>query len=103
MLKTACIYKKVFEKYEENESLYSINLADNVPDVFYWHYASKMVEFLQHFYDMTLRIFSSLYITTNLFFNELSDLHCLLSEWQQSSDASQLSMSLNMKSKFDKY
>ena len=46
MLKTACIYDNVFEKYEENESFYSTDLADDMPDVFYWFYVSKMVEFL---------------------------------------------------------
>ena len=46
MLKTKCIYEKVFEKYEENESIFRTDLGDYVTDIFYWHYISKMVEFL---------------------------------------------------------
>ena len=62
-----------------------------------------IVEFLQHFYNITLRIFIFLNITANSFFNEISNLHYLLSEWKQSSDDSQISIGLNMKIKFDKY
>ena len=33
MLKIACIYEKVFEKYEENESAFRNDLNDEVPDI----------------------------------------------------------------------
>ena len=32
MLSSACIYKKTFKKYEENESSLRSDLGDNVPD-----------------------------------------------------------------------
>ena len=38
ILKTACIYEKVFEKYDENELIFRADLGDNVLDIFYWHY-----------------------------------------------------------------
>ena len=59
ILKIACIYEKVFEKYNENESAIRADLSDDVPDIFNWHYVNSMVEYLQHFYEMTLRIFGS--------------------------------------------
>ena len=82
---------------------FRIDLGDDALDIFYWHYISKMVELLQHFYDITLRMFGSLYVTANLFFSEMFDLYCPLSEWKQSLDNNQILMGLNMKSKFDKY
>ena len=77
MLKTACVFEKVFEKYDENESAFKADLGDNVPDIFDWHYVNSMVQHLEHFYDMTLRIFGSKYVTYNTFFNEISDLQCV--------------------------
>ena len=65
MLKTACIYEKVFEKYEENESAFRNDLNDEVLDILDWHYVYKMLEFLEQFYEMTLRIFDSCYVTAN--------------------------------------
>ena len=103
MLKTACIYEKVFEKYDENESAFKADLGDGVPDIFDWHYVNKMVEYLEHFYEMTLRISGSKYVTSNTFFNEIADLQCVLHEWKQADDDSLISMGLNMKAKFDKY
>ena len=62
-----------------------------------------MVALLEIFYDMTVRVSGSYYVTSNNFFTEISDLHCMLSEVQNAFDLSLQSMGLNMKAKFDKY
>ena len=31
-----------------------VHLNDEVPDILDWHYVSKMLEFLEQFYEMTL-------------------------------------------------
>ena len=71
-----------------------------MPDFFDWQYANKIVDMLKLFYEMTLRISGSLYMTANSFFNEISDLHYMLNEWQTSSDLSVVFMGISMKSKF---
>ena len=71
MLKTACIYEKTFKVYEENDSSFRVDLGDNVPEFYDWETANNLVKFLEHFYEMTLRISSSHYVTSNTFFLRL--------------------------------
>ena len=59
--------KKTFKKYEENESPLRVDLSDDV-------------QFLEHFYKMTLRIFGSQCVTANTFFSEIADLFCILTD-----------------------
>ena len=59
MLKTTCNFEKAFDKYDEQESLFRSDLKDDVPDYFDWLSINKMVQLLQYFYDMTLRICGS--------------------------------------------
>ena len=81
MLKIASTYEKAFQFYEEHESNFRLDLGDNVPTYKDLEYVKQYVKFLHHFYELTLRISSSQYITANLFFNEIFDLLCTLNEW----------------------
>ena len=63
----------------------------------------QLVDFLKCFYDMTVRISGSLYVTANKFFSEISDLFCVLNDWMTSADASKRAMRFLMKPKFHKY
>ena len=103
MLQTACLYERAFDKYDEQESSFRADLRDDVPDYCDWINAKQIVDMLKLFYEMTLRISGSLYVTANSFFSEISDLHLTLNEWQSSSDISIVSMGMSMKSKFEKY
>ena len=68
MLKTACIYEKTFKVYEENESSFRADLGDNMLEFYDWETTNNLVKFLEHFYEMTLRISGSQYVTSNTFF-----------------------------------
>ncbi|XP_031127642.1 zinc finger BED domain-containing protein RICESLEEPER 2-like [Ipomoea triloba] len=103
MLKNAVTYQKVFEAYEENDSSFSTDLGESVPDFMDWYSVEHMVKLLKCFYEMTLRISGSLYVTTNNFFSEISDLSCMLSEMMEAESASVNLMGSNMKTKFEKY
>ena len=98
-----CIYEKTFKKYEKNESSLRSDLGDNVPDDDDWKCAHNLVKLLKTFNDMTVRVSSSQYITSNNFFPELTDLFCTLHDWKNNDDLSIRSMGLNRKIKFDKY
>ena len=74
MLKTACLFDKVFEKYDECEHVFRVDLGDDVPDYMDWVSVKQLVDFLHHFFEMTLRIFGSQYVITNYFFSEIYDL-----------------------------
>ena len=88
MLEIAFLYEKVFDKYDEHHSSFRADLGGEVPDIFYWSYVNAMVDFLKQFYEMTLRISCSLYVTTNTFFTEVSDLYWELNECTKSTDDS---------------
>ena len=62
-----------------------------------------MVQLLEHFYEMTLKISGSQYVTANSFFSEISNLYCLLTDLKESLDNSIVLMGINMQSKFNKY
>ncbi|XP_021600728.1 zinc finger BED domain-containing protein RICESLEEPER 3-like [Manihot esculenta] len=77
--------------------------GNGVPDSLEWEYIGKIVEFLGHFYELTLRISGSRYVTSNIFFDEISSVDCLLQEWKSSNDLELSCMGEKMKLKFDKY
>ena len=49
MLKTACLFDKVFEKYEECEHAFTVDLGDDLPDIMDWNSVKQLVAFLHHF------------------------------------------------------
>ncbi|CAL5408167.1 unnamed protein product [Camellia sinensis] len=58
---------------------------------------------MQKFYDATVRLSGSLYVTSNLYFTEVCGIESALTEWGKSLDPSLKAMAIKMKTKFDKY
>ncbi|XP_019164427.1 PREDICTED: zinc finger BED domain-containing protein RICESLEEPER 2-like [Ipomoea nil] len=77
MLNTAIQYQVVFDAYERNDPSYSADLG-SAPTFLDWCSVESFVKLLKAFYDMTVRISGSLYVTSNTFFSEISDLSCML-------------------------
>ncbi|XP_019186595.1 PREDICTED: zinc finger BED domain-containing protein RICESLEEPER 1-like [Ipomoea nil] len=102
MLQSAITYEKVFESLEESDSSYKSDLSYVVPNFLDWESVKSLVEILKCFYDMTIRISGSLYVTSNTFFSEISDLYCLLNGMVEARGSVKL-MGENMKAKFEKY
>ncbi|CAH9113022.1 unnamed protein product [Cuscuta europaea] len=103
MLKSTLSNERVFEEYEENESCYGSDLGAEVPDIGDWLNYESLVSVLESFYEMTLRISGSLYVTSNTFSSEISDLFLVLQDMMKSLKASTSKMGSTMKSKLDKY
>jgi hypothetical protein len=68
-----------------------------------WYNIRQFIKFLQVFYDVTLKISSSMYSTSNLFFDILCSVYSYLIEYFESSDPSLSTMANKMKVKYDKY
>jgi hypothetical protein len=68
-----------------------------------WYNIRQFIKFLQVFYDVTLKISSSMYSTSNLFFDILCSVHSCLIEYFESSDPLLSTMTKKMKVKYDKY
>uniref|UniRef100_A0ACD5X8I2 Uncharacterized protein n=1 Tax=Avena sativa TaxID=4498 RepID=A0ACD5X8I2_AVESA len=108
MLKAAIIYAKVFTRYCDEDALYALDLAEEkggfgYPDDHDWENATKLADFLCHFYKLTCRVSASLHVTSNNFLFEIGEVHILIKEWMASTDPLQSSMGKRMKEKFDKY
>ena len=78
MLNTAYYYEKVFDKYDDTESSFRADLGDEIPDYFDWECCRQMVAMLKIFYDTTIRISGSLYVTSNAFLSKICDLNDML-------------------------
>ncbi|XP_042444013.1 zinc finger BED domain-containing protein RICESLEEPER 2-like [Zingiber officinale] len=68
-----------------------------------WENVRKMEKFLEPFYNLTLRVSSSLYVTSNVHFHEIVELACVLKLLADNDDISLAMMAKRMKAKFDKY
>ncbi|XP_019155791.1 PREDICTED: zinc finger BED domain-containing protein RICESLEEPER 2-like [Ipomoea nil] len=103
MLSAALLYEKVFEEYASSDNGFKSDLGENnISNFMDWETISGLVQILKSFYEMTVRISGSLYVTSNTFFSEISDLSCLLSNMVEA-DGSVKLMGTNMRAKFDKY
>ncbi|XP_050231416.1 zinc finger BED domain-containing protein RICESLEEPER 2-like [Mercurialis annua] len=103
MLHTAALYEKVFEKYDEDESSFKTDLNGNIPDSHDWEVVRKFSDCLAHFYTVTLRISGSLYVTSDMHFQEICDLNVVLCDMIESDDLEIKNLGERMKVKFDKY
>ncbi|KAL0319845.1 UNVERIFIED_CONTAM: Zinc finger BED domain-containing protein RICESLEEPER 2 [Sesamum radiatum] len=110
MLETALIFQGVFEMYEIYDADFrndfmlggpygriGLPLTDDSVMV------PKFVKVLRYFYDLTNQIFGSLYVTSNTFLDEISDVDDLLKGWLKGDDVYLVDMTRQMKAKFDKY
>lgn len=107
MLCAAIDLEDAFERYSEEDPHYVAELSDREgkgsPGHDDWENVRRFSEFLGGFYELTLRVSGSLYVTSNLFFHELVNVAALLKESPISDDLDMCLMASEMKKKYDKY
>lgn len=105
MLEAAQKFELAFERFEELEPQITSELAGEggMPKHEDWINVRRLVTFLRYFYDLTLKVSGSSYITSNNFFHELSILFCVLKEMKCSNDVQMSLMAERMIRKCDKY
>ncbi|XP_062099949.1 zinc finger BED domain-containing protein RICESLEEPER 2-like [Humulus lupulus] len=91
-------YTKYFEKERVNGEKF-----DGPPDNIDWTNAEVFVKFLKAFYELTLKFSGSLYVTSNLFFQEILEVQVELNDMKSSTDELMSKMAGSMQLKFDKY
>ncbi|KAG8474174.1 hypothetical protein CXB51_033821 [Gossypium anomalum] len=76
MLDTAQNFERAFERFEEQDTNFSVELEKGEvwPIVDDWANVRNLRDFLEHFYEVTLRISGTSYVTSNKFFDELSEI-----------------------------
>lgn len=98
---------KTFLRLDEDDSkfLSYFNGRSKIgpPSEFDWMNARTFLKFLKMFYDVTLKYPGSLYVTNNIFFHDIVEIHTKLSTLSLNQDPVLSSMAMRMKSKFVKY
>ncbi|XP_019150547.1 PREDICTED: zinc finger BED domain-containing protein RICESLEEPER 2-like [Ipomoea nil] len=105
MLDSAQKFERAFERFEEVDPNYRHDLlfGDGVPNHEDWESVRKLSMFLQQFYDFTVKIYGSLYVTANVYLDEVCDVYSTLREWLKSIDSEFSSMAKRMVEKYDNY
>ncbi|KAJ9542785.1 hypothetical protein OSB04_029291 [Centaurea solstitialis] len=95
MIRNVVPYRTVFEAYDGHDASFKFALGDSVLHDYDWVYLESFLPLLKSFYEMTIRISGSLYITANCYLTKICDLGYLLSEMMGSQNL--------VEKKFDKY
>ena len=109
LLDTALHFQRVFDKYQSSDVSFRADFSNDgpypvgLPTADDWLVVKHVVITLKHFYDLTLRVSGTSYVTSHTFLDEISDVDDLLKSWILSDDAYLSGMASRMKLKFDKY
>ncbi|XP_019184812.1 PREDICTED: zinc finger BED domain-containing protein RICESLEEPER 2-like [Ipomoea nil] len=105
MLDAAQKFERAFERFEEIDHNYKHELVLNggTPKEEDWGNVRKVSKFLQRFYEFTLKVSGTTYVTSNVYFPEICELYCTLCDWIKSDDEQFSAMAKRMKEKFEKY
>ncbi|GJW19996.1 zinc finger BED domain-containing protein RICESLEEPER 2-like protein [Tanacetum coccineum] len=113
MLEVAHEYKDAFTRYDLEEvdfGLHIRNKGHSVPGPEDWVKAKRLCHFLKTFYDITLRISGTKYVTSHTLVNELATIHDLLRKQldcdihgEAPTDKHLYDIARAMKPKFEKY
>ena len=110
MLEAAVKFKKAFKNLEGDANYTSYfeektdgNKLDGPPMSTDWDQAMVFIRFLKTFYELTLKFSGSLYVTSNLFFQEVLGVQVLLNDLKTDPDTLLANMASNMQQKYNKY
>ncbi|XP_012570906.1 zinc finger BED domain-containing protein RICESLEEPER 2-like [Cicer arietinum] len=107
MLVTVVKYQKAFDLLETVDAKYVKELSRDkgleVPLSKDWDFANTVLPFLKIFYDSTMHISGSSYVTSNIYMKDVFPIGRKIRLLSEHNDASIKSMGISMKSKYDKY
>ena len=77
------MYEHTFTKYGKRDPYYNVEFAkdddaDRPPNSNDWKQVKHLLVFLKVFYNVTLRLFGTSYVTSNLLFFEIVVIHDML-------------------------
>jgi len=88
MLSTVLVYEHAFTRYSKREPYCNVDLAehdqaDRPPNLNDWKQVKHLVVFLEVFYNVILRLYCTLYLTSNLLFFEIVAIYTMLKHLEQ--------------------
>ncbi|KAF6175459.1 hypothetical protein GIB67_021949 [Kingdonia uniflora] len=106
MIDTAMEFEKAFDRLEEHDPNYKIECdvkGEGLLGDSDWRKLKALQTFLEEFYKLTKRVSSSKYVTSNTYFDELTQAKDLLIDNLTNDDVDFCEMAMKMDAKFDKY
>eukprot|EP00268_Persea_americana_P044179 TRINITY_DN4464_c0_g2_i4.p1 TRINITY_DN4464_c0_g2~~TRINITY_DN4464_c0_g2_i4.p1 ORF type:complete len:722 (-),score=131.76 TRINITY_DN4464_c0_g2_i4:535-2700(-) len=105
MLDIAMKYQKAFERLEEDDPLFVSEVADfgGPPTLKDWEEAHFLSQFFKRFYNATICLSGSLYVTAHLYFTEIYAIESFLYDMSLRLEDSLSNMAKKMMVKFEKY
>nr|KYP41362.1 Putative AC transposase [Cajanus cajan] len=106
MLEASLKYKDAFVLLDMQDKKFGVEMAKgngSVPLEEDWEYARSVLPFLKMFYDSTMRISGTSYVTSHMYMKEVFGIGKKIRQYSESSDVSIRLMALRMKGKYDKY
>ncbi|KAL4337665.1 hypothetical protein AHAS_Ahas12G0132900 [Arachis hypogaea] len=88
---------------QDKKIVEELNKKREVPSIQDWDYAKSVLPFLEAFYDATLHIFRSSYVTSNLYMKEVFTLGSRIQQYRDDDDLSISLMESKIKEKYNKY
>ncbi|KAL9690156.1 hypothetical protein QQ045_010552 [Rhodiola kirilowii] len=100
-----CSKDKGMDSDGDNGNDSDVHEENGVPIKSDWENARRFVNFLSHFYTLTVKVSGTRYVTSNTFFTEIIGVLYVLEEWQRDKDKDKelATMAARMKQKYDKY
>lgn len=105
MLEIAQNYERAFSRYDSDDRHYKDDLEKTgVPLSSDWANVKRLTKFLEHFYELTLRVSGTLYVTSNSFMDDITSIDAALNNCVIGVLDKNLTVMVKMmKCKFDKY
>ncbi|GKA32858.1 zinc finger BED domain-containing protein RICESLEEPER 2-like protein [Tanacetum coccineum] len=105
MLDAAQKYERAFDRYDSEDRYYRDDLEKTgVPISSNWENVRSLTKFLEHFYELTLKVSGTLYVTSNSFLDDITSINAALNNCINGvPDTNLAAMAKMMKCKFDKY
>ncbi|WVY90124.1 hypothetical protein V8G54_035638 [Vigna mungo] len=106
MLETSLKYKDAFVFLNMQDKKFGDEMAKSnggVPLEEDWEYARSILPFLKMFYDSTLRISGSSYVSSHMYMKEVFEIGKRIRQYSESNDVSIKLMAMRMKGKYEKY
>ncbi|GJX79677.1 zinc finger BED domain-containing protein RICESLEEPER 2-like protein [Tanacetum coccineum] len=105
MLDAAQKYERAFARYDSEDRHYRDDLEKTgVPISSDWANVRRLTKFLEHFYELTLKVSGTLYVTSNSFLDDITSIDAALNNCINGvPDTNLAAMAKMMKCKFDKY
>ena len=101
MLERANLFKDVFERYKIEDPSIRADFTKDGPKAFPsdedWDVSSFMETVLENFYDATVRVSDTYYVTANIFLDEIGTIYSLFKEWIEGPNEYLKSVAENMK------